>query len=243
MAGFGMPIAGEGIGMIGNLAGGLISDSMLGQGLYRAGRRNQQGIDYLKQGNEQQRGDFAPYMEAGQRGLGRFEGALDQGSGAQGPQQSGAFSFDRWQDPSAQYTMDQANRAINASAIAKGAVGGGLGKALAANSANLAGQQYQNAFQRYLAQNQQDFGQQQQQFANAQDTWKTRLGGYQGMAERGQQAAGTTGQLGLGYGQGVASGYQKWGEQELQNAGDRAGVMGKTISGLGRDMGSLFGGW
>ena len=231
--------------MIGNIAGGVITDSMLSSGMDQAGRKYQQGIDYLKQGNEQQRGDFQPYMQAGQRGLGSLEGALQQGSGAQGPQQSGAFSFDRWQDPSAQWSMDQSNKAIQASAIAKGAAGGGLGKALQANAANLAGQQYQNAFQRYLSQNQQDFGQQQQQFQNAQDTWKTRLGGYQGMAQQGQQAAGTTGQLGLGYGQGVNSGYQNWGNQLLGNYTQRAGVMGGTIKGAGQDLGNMvniFGG-
>jgi len=238
----GASVAGNAMGMIGNIAGGVVTDSMLSSGMDNAGKRYGMGIDYLKQGNAQQRGDFQPYMQAGQQGLGRYQGMLDQGNQAAMPQQSGAFSFDQWQDPSARWSMDQSNKAIQASMIARGAAGGGMGKALQANAANLAGQQYQNAFQRYLAQNQQDFGQQQQQFANQTDNWKTRLGGYGNLAQAGQQAAGTSGQLGLGYGHGVMIGYQNWGNQMLQNAGDRAGVMGKTISGAGKDLGSMIGG-
>ncbi len=225
--------------MIGNIAGGMINDSMLSSGMDQAGKKYGMGIDYLKQGNAQQRGDFQPYMQAGQQGLGRYQGMLDQGNQAAMPQQSGAFSFDQWQDPSAQWSMDQSNKAIQASMIAKGAAGGGMGKALQANAANLAGQQYQNAFQRYLAQNQQDFGQQQQQFANQTDNWKTRLGGYGNLAQAGQQAAGTSGQLGLGYGQGVMSGYQNWGNQIKDNYQQRGAVTGVVNKGAGQDLGSM----
>ena len=211
----------------------------------QAGKKYGMGIDYLKQGNEQQQANFQPYLQAGQQGLGNYQNMLARGNQSQLPTQSGAFNFDKWRDPSAQFAMDQSNKAINASAIAKGAVGGGLGKALQANSANLAGQQYQNAFQRYLSQNQQDFGQQQQNYQNQTDAWKTQLSGYGNLAQQGQQAAGTSGQLGLGYGQGVMGGYQTWGNQLLGNYKDRAGVMGSTLQGAGRDaagLANIFGG-
>lgn len=239
--GGGAGAVGNVMGMIGSLAGGMISDSMLGQGMHRAGVQNQRGIDYLKRGNDQQQENFKPYIKAGQHGLGSYQHLLAQGNQSAMPQQSGAFSFDKWQDPSAQWSMDQANKAIQASMLAKGAAGGGMAKALQANAANLGGQQYQNAFQRYLSQNQQDFGQQQQIYGNQTQNYQNQLAGYGGLASQGQQAAGTSGQLGLGYGNAVMGGYQHWGDQELLNMGDRAGVMGKTVSGLGKDLGSLVG--
>lgn len=227
-----------GIGAIGSLAGGIMANNALTSGMTSAGNQYQAGINQLNAGNAQQRSDYQPYMQAGQQGLGNYQALLSQGNQAAQPTQSQAFSFDAYKDPSAQYQMDQSNAAINASALAKGAVGGGLGKALQANSANLAQTAYSNAYNRYLQQNSQDFGQQQQLYNNQTDNWKTQMSGWGNLANMGQSAVNSTTQAGLGYNNSVNGAYQNWGNQYLDMASAKAGNMRDTSSGVSAGLGS-----
>lgn len=225
---------------VGSLAGGLITSGMLDDGKREANRIAGQGVDYLKNLNAQQRQDFRPFMEAGKGAIGSFQNLLAGGNPATMPQASGAFDFDTFKDPSAQFGIDQSNAAINASAIASGSVGGGLGRALNANSQNMAQKAYQNAFDRYLAQNQQDFGQGQQIFQNQTGNYQTQLGGYQNLMGTGLQAAGTTGGISAGIGSGVNQNYMQQGQTAAEMARQRADAIAGGISGATSGISSLF---
>jgi hypothetical protein len=190
-----------------------------------------QGIGALNSGMDKGLTGYSPYQNAGQNSLAGQMGAIGQMQGAQ-PQQSGAFSFDTFKDPSAQYSMDQSNRALQSSAVAKGAGGGGLATALQRNSANLATQNYGNAYQRYLQQNQQDFGQQQQKFSNLGNI----AGQYGNVSGMGLNAAQGAGNLGLGYNQAINQNY-------LSQAGNASDIQqGKAMNaqGLWNQQGKNF---
>lgn len=231
---------GELISAGGSALGGLAAGNILGSGLREANRISGQGVDYLQGLNTQQRADFQPYMQAGQQGLGQYQNLLSQGNQATMPTQSGTFSYDAWKDPSTQYSIDQSNAAINASALASGSVGGGLGKALTNNAQSMAQKAYQNAFDRYLKQNEQDFGQQQQIYQNQTGNYLTQLGGYQNLMGQGLNAAGTTGGLSSSFGSGVNQNYLAQAANAMQNARDRADAFSGGLSGAVSGISSLF---
>lgn len=225
---------------VGSLAGGLFTSGMLGAGDRKARRIAGQGVDYLQGLNEQQRGDFQPYMAAGQDAIGSFQNLLAGGNPATMPTASKAFDFNAFQDPSAQYGIDQSNAAINASAIASGSVGGGLARAIAGNTQSLSQKAYQNAFDRYLKQNEQDFGQGQQLFQNQSQNYQTQLGGYNNLMGSGLQAAGTTGGISANLGAGVNQNYLQQGQTAAEMARQRADALAGGLSGFTSGISSLF---
>lgn len=224
----------------GALAGGLAANEVLSNALASANRTASKGVNYLQQGNAQQRQDFAPYMAAGTSGLENYQNLLAQGNTAAQPTASAGFSYDANKDPSTQYSIDQSNAAINASALASGNVGGGLGRALTANAQNLSQKAYQQAFNNYLAQNQQDFGQQQQIYQNQTGNYQTQLGGYGNLMGQGMNAASTTGNLGLGYGNAVNSNYLAQAAQTANIGQQRADALAGGLSGAFSGVASLF---
>lgn len=232
-------MVGELISAGGSALGGLAAGNILSGGLSKANSISGQGVDYLKGLNTQQRSDFQPYMQAGQQGLEQYQNLLSQGNQATMPTQSGSFSYDSWKDPSTQYSIDQSNAAINASALASGSVGGGLGRALTNNAQSMAQKAYQSAFDRYLAQNKQDFGQQQQIYQNQTDNYQTQLGGYQNLMGQGLSAAGTTGNLSANFGSGVNQNYLSQAANVMQNARDRADAFSGGLSGAVSGISSL----
>ena len=169
---------------LGGLVGMKFGQDDMGQAQQQALAAGQGGVSALQGAQKFAQGAFDPYQQAGTAALGNQAQAVGALGGMQ-PQKSGAFNFNATVDPSAQYSADQSNRALQASAIAHGAAGGGLATALQRNQNNLSQQAYGNAYDRYLKQNAQDFGQGQQQFANAGQI----AGMYGDMANRGFSAA------------------------------------------------------
>ena len=109
----------------------------------------QQGIDFSQGMYDKSVASFQPYQQAGTQALGQYQGMLE---GQQQPEfgyQQQEFQFDRWKDPSVANAIQEANKALEASAMAKGGMGGGLAKSLQANTANIANQGYSSAFDRW----------------------------------------------------------------------------------------------
>ena len=234
----GIPGAAAGLG---GLAGGLVGSGMIGDATKAANKLYKQGRGYITDNNNQQRQDFQPFMQAGQDAVGNVQSTLSAGSGAANPTLSQAFNFDAWQNPATQYRIDQANAGINASALAKGGVGGGLAKSLAANSQNMASEEYANTYDRYLKQNQQDFGQQQQLFTNDQNQWQQQLAGWQNLANMGLDATGTTGNIGLGYTNAYNTNLNNQAQLGYQSATDRAAAIGGGLKSAFSGLSSLYG--
>ena len=236
MAGYGSVVAGAG-----NLVGGLAQSAAMEQGRQQGNKMFGQGRNYLTDSNNQQRADFQPYMQAGTNALGQYQNTLAAGSGAVNPTQSQDFNFDTFKSPAAQYRIDQANAGINASALAKGNVGGGLAKALASNSQNMASEEYANAFNQYLQKNQQDFGQQQQLWNNANQNWQTQLGGYQNLMGQGLNATSTTGSLANNYANAYNNNLMNQASFNYNGLAERGAALGGGLNAFTSGVSSLLG--
>jgi hypothetical protein len=241
--------------LAGDLTGGLTSyyagqsaKSALRSGRNAANALDQQGADEFKSAVAQgtQRAD--PYISAGASALQNKQDLLKNGL----PQQSGAFNFDAWKDPSTNYSISESNRALQAAGLAGGNAGGALAKALQGNAFSLGQTAYNNAYQRYLQQNTQDFGQQQTNFQNQSQGFGDlinggqnmvtgvnnmgmqgatgRAGAFNNMANRtfdtGLQIAGLNAGQGSGIGQSVQSGMKDF------SAGAKAGDFGSFLSSI-----------
>jgi len=112
-----------------------------------AGAQSQQAIrDAVAQG----RTDLTPYMTAGGDALTNLAQLMQPGGDL-----NRNFTFQDMQqlDPGYQFRMDQASKALQASAAAKGgALSGGTLQSLANLNQNLASSEYANAFDRFRAQ-------------------------------------------------------------------------------------------
>lgn len=230
------------LGGAAGLAGGLITSGMMGDAYKKASGQYDQGANYITDANNTQRQDYQPYMQAGQEAIGNYAGLLAQGSGAQDPTASQAFSYDAWTDPSTQYRIDQANQGINASALAKGSVGGGLAKALASNSQNMASAEYANAYDRYLKQNNQDFGQQQQLWNNATQTWQNQLAGQGNLMSTGLQATTGTANAAGNYANMYNQNRMGLGSLGMDTAANQAGAIAGGLKSGMSGISSLMGG-
>lgn len=236
-----IPGLGGAVGGLGGFAGGLMTNSML-KGAQREGNAMyKQGRSYLDETNKTQRADFEPYMEAGNQAIGQYQNLLSGGSGAKNPTQTGAFDFDVFKSPAAQFRMDQANAGINASALAKGNVGGGLAKAIAANSQNMASEEYNNAFNQFLQKGNQDFNQQQQLWNNDTQNWQTKLGGFQNLMGQGLNAASTTGGFATNLANAFNTNLMNQAGFNYGATGDRAGALAGGLNSAISGITGLFG--
>lgn len=230
-----------GIGsVVGGLAGSAVSSGLLNSGASRASGYLKKGTDLLASGNQQQREDFAPYVEAGQQGIGSYQNLLTQGNTAAQPTTSGAFSFDAWKDPSAQYAMQSSNDALLAAGLAGGNAGGGMSRAITANTQQKALDAYGNAYTRYLAQNNQDFGQQQQIYQNQTGNYQNQLAGYGNLMQTGLSATGATAGNSLGYNQAANQNYLNQASLSYGNAANQANLWGDALSGAVSGLSGLF---
>lgn len=160
-----------------------------GQGVTTAAQNASTGIQNAAQGANAL---LNPYLQTGNQATQTLAQMMAPGGQLMQP-----FTMQTMQamDPGYQFRIDQANKALQASAAARGgALGGGTASALAAQTQNLASGEYANAFNRYLAQNQQLYAQ------------------LSGQAAQGQAAAGASGlnlmnagQLAGGWGTGAAN--------------------------------------
>ncbi|HKE24942.1 MAG TPA: hypothetical protein VKB88_21415 [Bryobacteraceae bacterium] len=115
-----------------------------GGNLTTAAQQAGQGVTTAAQGAN---AFLQPYMQTGQQATSQLANLMGQGFGMQQMQNL---------DPGYQFRIDMANKALQASAAARGgALGGGTASALQSQSQNLASAEMQNAFNRWITQQQQ----------------------------------------------------------------------------------------
>lgn len=169
------------------------------------------GIDVLKQGGQAANTAYSPYTSAGETGIGGFTSGIVNRQQAATPtvtDNSAQNAISNYLNPSAAYTTDQSNKQMEANAIASGGTGGGLAKALAANTANLAMTNYNNAYNQMLQGNNQTFNQQQQNYQNNNDYQQQQIQNYGNLANMGLSANNANQQLQQGYNTGINTDYQ-----------------------------------
>lgn len=144
---------------------------------------------------------LSPWMQSGQQANERLSGLV---AGMQQPgfnyQQPG-FDFNVHQDPGANYTMSEAIKALNASSLAKGGMGGGALKAINEMTQGIAQQNYQGAWNRYMDKSKMDYGQASDQYGRAREFQQGQIGNEMGLANAGREAATGLGNFGQSQGQ------------------------------------------
>lgn len=217
----------------GGLVGGVgqYNDTQKGMTAYR--NLANQGVQTMQQGKTGANVAFDPYSKAGKTGVQGQTAAAQGYLGAVDPSQykSTAAGTQAWLDPSASYSTDQANRAMQASALAKGGMGGGLAKALANNAQKMAMTNWNNAAQQQFQANNQNFAQNK----SAQDA---NVANWSGLAQQGLQATGQNQQLQGQYNSGI--------NQNFMNQGDAMqsgwNAKGKIFNDTSKDLGDTVSG-
>jgi hypothetical protein len=164
---------------------------------------------------QQGREDMAPWREAGADALGQMND----------PQHKERFSHANFQqDPGYQFRMNEGMRALQASAAARGNLGGGATlKALTRYGQDVASQEYQNAYNRFYDQ---------------QDRSYNRLAGLAGVGQTtsgqlmgaGQNMANQVGQAHMGMGNAAAAAHMNQYNTMAGLAGQAAGGIGAVFS-------------
>lgn len=229
-----LPLAAAAAKTIGGAVGGAgqYNDTQKGMTAYR--NLANQGVSSLEQGKKGANAAFDPYSSAGKTGLQGQTGAAQGYLGAVNPEayKSTAGGVNDWLNPSAAYSTDQANRAMQASALAKGGMGGGLAKALANNAQKMAMTNWNNAAQQQLQANSQNF-------AQNKGTLDSNMANWSNLAQQGLQATGQNQQLQAGYNSGINNNLLE------QAAAMQSGwnAKGKVFNDTSKDMGdNIFGG-
>lgn len=184
-------LAGNAIAQIGgNLIGGYYAD----KAAEKQAKAAQEALNFKKMVWNEAKQRYEPYIEAGQRGLTGYEKAItDYTQPTLGYTQKD-FNFQTLLDPGAQYRMDQAKKAIEASMASKGqSLGSGVLKSLQTRSQDMASQEYDKAFDRWQKESQMRYGQSSDQYGRDINFRNQNIQNYGGLAGIGKDAiAGTT---------------------------------------------------
>jgi hypothetical protein len=137
------------------VAGAVVGSSLIGANAASSAASKQasaanRAADISNEQYQQTRQDQMPWMQAGQRALGKLETAADYT-----PFGMGQFT----QDPGYAFRMKEGMNALNANAAARGGlISGNALRAAQSYGQELGSQEYQNAFNRYQAERQARLG-------------------------------------------------------------------------------------
>lgn len=233
-----IPGLGTGLSLGAGLLGGLFGSNAADKGIQRGQDQfkafTQQGTDVLNQGKAGVTSAFNPYTTVGAQGAQGFADSIAGRTQAAQPtlsQSNPQNALTNYLDPSAAYTSNEALKATQASALAKGGMGGGLAKALGNQAQDYAMKNYNNAYQQMLDTGNQSFGQQQQIYGNKTAFDQAQIGNYGNLAQLGLGATGTS--------QGLMNDYNKG---INQNYNDIANAMMSSEVSKGKNSSNLFGG-
>jgi hypothetical protein len=201
-----------------------------------------QGTDVLKQGQAGSNAAFSPYTTAGATGASGMEAAIQgrtQAPNAAVTDNSAGNAIANYLDPSSAYSIDQANKEIQAEGIAGGAVGGGMEKALSNNANQMAQTNYNNAYSQMLAGNNLTNTQQNTNAQNTNNFTQQQVGNFGQLAGLGLNATSSNQGLQAGYNSGINSNFgdiavdQQSGYNALgKNANNTATNAGNSAGGI-----------
>lgn len=175
--------------LVGNLASGLIGSNSATRAAREQARAMQEAVNFQKGVYSDAQGNLNPYIDNGQQNLATYQNKLDnQVQPTLGYTQED-FNFNKFSDPGAQYQAQQAAQAQQASALAKGTMGGGFAKALQTNQNNLANTAYSSAYDRWLKNSQLRYGQASDQYTRDSTFQNQNLDRYGNLASQGMQAS------------------------------------------------------
>lgn len=231
-------IAGGLTGAAAGLIGGASADEDLRRGRAAYGQKAQAGINQLRTGRAEAKSNYAPVIAGGQSS---YQRAQDMTAGRQQAAQPNftattADSANPYLAKMSDYGQKQSQQAMQASALARGGMGGGFLKALSNNAQDYAATKYQQAQQMAQGANAQNFGQEQQIYANRTGFDQSQIENTQANAQAGLAGlAGYTGAAG-NYDTGVSRAYEDWGTSEAGLYGASATNKSKKWANAGRGL-------
>lgn len=208
-----------------SLIGGSKANDYLNEARNAYGAKAGAGIANLRQGRSEAQRNYAPFIAGGQSSFAKAQGLTDQRKQAAQPTYTGmtASSADPYLARMSDYGQKQSERAMQASALARGGMGGGFLKALSNNAQDYAATKYQAANQMAQDANAQNFGQEQQIYGNKTAFDQSQIANTQANAGMGLSGlAGYTGAAG-NYDTGIANAFENWGTSD-------AGILGAKAS-------------
>ena len=234
-------IAGAAAGskLLGNLVGGIGQSNDVQRGMNAYKNYVGQGTNILSAGAQSANQAYSPYTQAGQTGIQGYTDALQNRQNAPMAtvtDNSAQNALTNYLDPSSAYTMDQASKATQASALAKGGMGGGLAKALSNNANKMAQTNYNNAYNQMLQGNAQTFGQQNTNYGNQTAYDQSQIGNYGNLANLGLTAAGQNQSNQLGYNTLINQNWKDIGDNQMSGWGNKGSIFNKTSQGIGNDL-------
>lgn len=207
---------------------------------------NRAALAYQQQIHDEAKTNLSPYIQSGTKNLGTYQNLLDTTTQPTLNYTQDDFTFDKWKDPGAQYQMDQAARAMESSALAKGATGGGFAKALQTNRSNLANTAYSSAYDRWLNNSKLKYGQAYDQYTRDYTFQQNKLGQYGNLAGQGLSAANALAGFGQQSANNASNLYQGIGSAQaagtLGSYNSIAGGINGVMSGLSSGLGAYYGG-
>lgn len=218
---------------LGNYLGGSSQADAASKAAQAQAQAAREALEFTKGVYGETKESLSPYIQAGQRGLTSYEQAVQNLTKPDFGYTRTEFGLDKWKDPGYDYRLSEAQKAIEASTASKGmSLGSGALKALQTRSQDMASQEYQNAYERYLKNEAMKYGQASDAYNRDLGFQTTNISNLGNLSNTGLNAAGTLG----GFGQ-----------QTAQNVGTQLGNIGEAnaygILGPAKAYGDMYGSW
>lgn len=209
-----------------------------------AAAQEQKGLDFQKSVYEENKANLSPYVKAGTQALDTYQQKLAGATQPTFDYKIPEFKFSTYEDPGANYMMAQATKALQGSALARGATGGGFAKALSEKNQEMANTAYGGAWGRYLDKTKLDYGQAADKYTRNNDWLNKLYDRYGNLASAGQSAAVGQADASETLASGVASSYNSIGQSLGSGALGAAGAWNAGLTGatnaLGQGLGSYI---
>ena len=197
-------------GILGPVIGAIGQSSDVQQGMQDYQNQVQQGTNTLQAGQTAANAAFSPYTAAGATGVNGELSAIQgrtQAPNAAVTDNSAQNAIANYLNPSAAYSINQADNAIQAAGIAGGAVGGGMEKALSNNANQMAQTNYNDAYSQMLAGNNLTNTQQNTNAQNTNAYNQQQIGNFGNLASQGSSATAANQSLDANYNNGINANY------------------------------------
>ena len=231
-------LMGAGLGALGSLAGGIISGNAAEDAAARQAAALREALAFQKARYAEAQGNLNPYIQTGTQALGDYAGLVH------GMTQPGydyvqkPFEFNINSDPGAQYAMQQAMQALNASSIARGAVGGGALKSAQAAIQNKALESFGQGFDRWKQESQLRQGQADNAYNRANEFQLNKIKATGAVAGAGQDAANTLAGTGTQASSNVGTTLGSLGSAQAGGTMGMGNALAQGIQGLASGVGS-----
>lgn len=231
-------LMGAGIGALGSLAGGIISGNAAEAAAAKQAEAMREALAFQKERYAEAQGNLDPYINTGTKALGDYAGLVQGMTQPEYGYKQEGFDFNVNQDPGAQYAMQQAQQAINASSIARGAVGGGAVKSMNTAIQDKGNEAFQGSYNRWLDKSKLLQGQADNAYQRANDFQLNKIKATGAVAGSGQEAANTLAGVGTNAGTQVGNTLGELGSARAGGTMGMGNALAQGVTGLASGIGS-----